>query len=109
MTSKIVTANRLTDGRVVYLNTRGGWSEDVNSVNIARDEDQAAALLAQAQADAVANRVVEPYLIDVDENIGHEKGSDGDSGSPRLRRYRERIRASGPSVRLDHGKQAGWR
>ena len=104
MTSKIVTANRLTDGRVVFLDTGGGWSEDVTAVAVARDEGQAATLLAQAQADAVANRVVEPYLIDVEERSGDE-----DSGPLRLRRYRERLRASGPSVRLDHGKQAGWR
>ena len=99
ITSQIVTANRLTDGRVVYFDLDGGWSEEAVSVAIARDKGEAAALLARAQADALANRVVEPYLIDVEE----------DGGGLHPRRYRERLRAAGPSVRLDHGKQAGWR
>lgn len=97
MARQIVTANRLTDGRVVYLAAHGAWSEWPGEAAVAGDGTQAAALLARAQADAVS-RVVEPYLIDLDDDAGVTP-----------RRYRELIRASGPSVRRDLGKQAAPR
>ena len=92
-----MTANRLSDGAVVYLALDGVWVEDVIQALVAHDADAAAALEA-AGAQAAADRiVVEPYLIDVlDSGLG-----------PKPLRYRERIRAQGPSVRLDLGYQAG--
>ena len=93
MSERIITANRLIDGAVVYRTAHEGWSERLEDGNLLAPE-VAEATLAGVQADDVGN-VVEPYLIEV-----------GDEGAARPTRYRERIRASGPSVRLDLGKQA---
>ncbi len=97
MPFRALTANRLDDGRVVYLTPLGGWSERLNEAALAADEAGAEALLARGRAQAAAARVVEPYLIEVVES----------DGLVAPLRYREAIRARGPSVRLDLGKQAG--
>lgn len=97
MSLKALTANRLDDGRVVYLTPQDGWSEWLNEAALAADEDRAEAILARGRAEAAAARVVEPYLIEVVET----------DGLVAPLRYREAIRARGPSVRLDLGKQAG--
>ena len=44
------------------------------------------------------NHVVDVYLADIEV---------GDNGAPTLLHYREKMRAVGPSVRRDLGKQAG--
>jgi len=97
MTQQVVSANRLTDGLVVYLTPKSGWSERLADGHVAADETAAKSILAlakQAQDDRI---VVDPYLIDV---------ADFD-GELRPKKYREYIRAMGPSVRPDLGKQAG--
>ncbi len=94
MTDRIVTANRLSDGLVVYLNG-AGWSESIEDARIAGD-DASAHLLAEAEAPEQAIRVVGPYLIEVDR----------EAGVPRPVSTREVIRALGPTVRPDLGKQA---
>lgn len=96
MSLAIVTANRLADGRVIYLGERG-WSTQMGDSKIAGSDAEATALLELAQR-AVADRVVvDPYLIDVLE----------EAGSIRPARRRERIRGAGPTVRPDLGYQAG--
>ncbi len=95
MTSKIVTANRLGDGLVVYLNG-AGWSERIDDARVAGDDAAASRLLAQAEGPGQAIRVVDPYLIEVT----------GEGAVPRPVRHREVIRALGPTVRPDLGKQA---
>jgi len=84
-----VTANRLADGRVVFLTEAGGWSTALAAAR-AVGEDGAAALLAAAEADAARALVVAPYLIRLDE------GPDG----PVAADFRERIRAEGPTIHL---------
>lgn len=90
------TANRLLDGEVVWLGAHGKWVEDVNSALVitteAEKEDQAA-VAHKADAD---NVVVEPYEIDLT--------VEGSTIVPV--RFREQIRAAGPTFRLDLGKQA---
>ena len=95
MSSKVVTANRLTDGSVVYLTDAGAWSEWLNEAALAGEEEGAERLLERGRAGA-ATEIVEPYLIEVVEN----------DGLLAPLRYREALRARGPSVHLDHGKQA---
>jgi hypothetical protein len=98
MSEKIITANRLSDGAVLFLGPEGYWVEDVTAARVEADEDGHAALEA-AGAEAVARQLlVEPYLIDV------ERSGDG---AIRPTRYRERIRARGPSTHPHFGKQAG--
>lgn len=93
---QVVTANRLTDGVVVYLDPAGGWSERAEQGQLATSEDQAEALMAVAAAAVVRREVVAPYLIEVSDAGGRLAPV----------RLRERIRAMGPTVRLDLGKQA---
>ena len=95
MADRIVTANRLSDGLVVYLNG-AGWSERIDDARVARAEEDAAVLLAQAEAPGQALRVVDPYLIEVTR----------DGAVSRPVSNREAIRALGPTVRPDLGKQA---
>ncbi len=91
-----VTANRLSDGEVVWLGTNGRWVETVDSALVLSTEEERAAALAQAhQADA-DNIVLEPYEIDVQ----------AEQGAVIPVRLREQIRAAGPTMRLDLGKQA---
>ncbi len=96
MTAQIVTANRLTDGLVVYLDGSGAWSERVEEGRVAPSGEAGAALLASAEAPEQGVLVVGPYLMDVAV----------DGGLPRPVSNREVIRAKGPTVRLDLGKQA---
>jgi hypothetical protein len=97
MAVQIVTANRLRDGAVVYL---GPGFEVVERLDLAlrlSTKDEVEAALARA-AQYVAERViVNPYPMEVTVT--------GDSIAPL--RMREIIRAAGPTVRRDLGKQAG--
>ena len=95
MADKIVTANRLDDGLVVYLNG-AGWSERIDDAQVAGDDAAAERLLARAEGPGQAVRVVDPYLIEVTRA----------GGVPQPVRHREAIRARGPTVRPDLGKQA---
>ena len=91
--TQIVTANRLIDGIVVFQDEAGGWSEDFARAAVHED---AAAALARAGEDVAASFVVDPYAIEVEQRNGHY--------APKS--LREAIRAAGPTVRRDLGKQA---
>lgn len=92
---QIVTANRLGDGAVVFFADDGGWSERIARAQVvARSEGEA--LLVKAEA--AAGAVVAPYLIDVEANLA------GDATRPMPTRYRERIRAFGPSIHPQFAK-----
>lgn len=96
MTAQVVTANRLTDGLVVYLDERGGWADSVEHAGIAEGKEDGAAILALAETAAQSLLVVGPYLMAV--------ALEG--GRPYPASHREVIRAKGPTVRGDLGKQA---
>jgi hypothetical protein len=93
----MLTANRLSDGAVVYWTSDGGWSDRLEAGYVLISADQSAAAEAagaRAQADLL---VVGAYVMDVRTN----------GAVPEPVKMREIIRAAGPSVRLDLGKQAG--
>lgn len=91
----MLTANRLRDGEVVYWRD-GTWVTRLDEGSVFSDKVLADDALARA-AQAVADRlVVNPYLFAVRRN--------GISLQPV--EEREVIRAAGPSVRRDLGKQA---
>ena len=96
MALQVLTANRLADGDVVYLADGDVWSETIRAARVARDTDEAALLEAAGERSVANQTIVAPYLIDVAE----------DGAGPTPVRYREMIRARGPSVRADLGKQA---
>jgi hypothetical protein len=93
---QVVTANRLDDGDVVYLTSDGQWSALLSDACLAGDKQKTDALLEIGRQSVAAQVVIEPYAIDV---IAEE-------GTVRASRYREHIRASGPTIRADLGKQA---
>lgn len=91
-----VTANRLLDGEPVYLTAAHDWSEQVSDAAIADGKNEGEALMAVA-ARAIADRlVVGAYLFTVD-------AADGVAVPVSVR---EQIRARGPTVRPDLGKQS---
>ncbi len=95
MTLKAVTANRLREGSVVYLAAGGGWSERIVESRVTADDDEGAALLAEAERWVRQRLVVAPYLfaVAVEDGVVHPLGQ------------REIIRAEGPGKRPDPGHQ----
>ena len=89
---KVLTANDLPTGEVIFW-SQGRWVEHFGEAEIF-DGDLADAALAGAEAQPTV--AVAPYLIDL---------QDSPEG-PVPVSYRERLRALGPTNRLDHGKQA---
>ncbi len=90
MTLQVATANRLSDGIVVFLGYDGEWTRHIDDARIAERDDDVAELLSEAEAEA---SVVGPYLIDVD-----VRSPEGLGRTVRPETYRERIRAFGPST-----------
>lgn len=88
MSLQVITANRLTDGAVVYLTADGSWSERVGDGAIIRDAADDARLIAQAEAALAAQQVVGPEPVEVTER----------EGGPFPVSFREVIRAVGPGI-----------
>ncbi len=72
------------------------WSEDFNRAAVRADAAATAEALARAKEDEEANLIVEPYAVAGRERNGHV--------APKA--LREAIRAAGPTIRRDLGKQA---
>jgi hypothetical protein len=81
---KILTANRLADGAVVYLGKGNLWTRAIED---AARLDAEAAPAALAEAKAQVGLFVGAYLIEADE-----------AGIVSRERLRETIRAKGPTV-----------
>jgi hypothetical protein len=92
---QVLTANRLASGAVVYWSTAPGWVPSLPEAT-PLGEDEAEAALAHAAEWVARREVVGPYLFDVRET----------AGAITPVKERELIRARGPSVRADLGKQA---
>jgi hypothetical protein len=89
---KALTANRLRDGEVVFWRD-GAWVERFPDAHMFADEAEAEPALATARGQATV--IVDPYLIDV--------RFEGDAPVPIA--FRERVRALGPTIHPDMGKQ----
>lgn len=91
---KVVTANRLMTGEVVYRLADGAWTDDLDQAEVV-EADAAMAALSAASADEGA--IVGPYLMDVAaaaariEPIGRG-------------RLRESIRFFGPTIHPEFGR-----
>jgi hypothetical protein len=92
---QMLTANRLKDGDVLYWKA-GAWVESLRDGEVFPEQAAADAALAAAQSFVNDNAVVNPYLFDVRV----------DASGVHPVKEREIIRAAGPSVRDDLGKQA---
>ncbi len=94
--SQMLTANRLRDGDVLYRKG-SGWVLALAQGDVYADQASADAALAAALAETLRNEFVAPYLFEVRVTDGVIKPV----------KEREIIRAAGPTVRADLGKQAG--
>ena len=92
---QIVGASRLDDGLAVWLGRGRRWVDRAGEAEVFAAADVAAALQA-AQADVAAQLVLDVYPIDVAVV----------DGRPVPLHMRERVKALGPSIRPDLGKQA---
>ncbi len=85
---QIITASRLGDGAVVFLDAQDGWSERLDHAAVFPDKAAAAIGLATGDAAQAASLVVDVYAIDV--------STQGGSIVPL--KLREVIRARGPTI-----------
>lgn len=92
-TPKVVTANALLEGDVVYLDPKSEWVRDIQDADVVTD--QASAELKLLEAEARSHEVVGAYLANVAI----------DNGSIKTTHFRETFRTRGPS-NYRHGKQA---
>ncbi len=90
-TPKVVTANHLLLGDVIYQ-TQDGWSRQLADAEVLTDEAHADLRLIEAAQQT--GEVVGAYLADVDTS----------NGTPAPAHFREAFRAKGPS-NYAHGKQ----
>lgn len=88
---QILTANLLGDGLVVFLDQDGAWASSLENASLAHSNDDASRLEAIGGEAARANIIVDPYLVEVEDN--------GSSLLPV--KMRERMRVGGPSVNLE--------
>jgi hypothetical protein len=89
-----IVANSLTDGVVVFRGKSGDWVDQFADAKLYSDKAEAEA--AEAQAKAQVTTVIDAYAIDVRL----------DDGQPVPISYRERVKALGPTIHPDMGKQA---
>ncbi|WP_167647837.1 DUF2849 domain-containing protein [Mameliella alba] len=92
-TPKVVTANALLAGDVVYLTADDRWSADLRDAELLTDE--AHAQLRLVEASARHSEVVGVYLADMEPS----------ANGPEPTHFREAFRRKGPS-NYAHGKQA---
>jgi hypothetical protein len=92
---QMITANRLRDGEVVWWNA-GRWVEMLSDGEVFSDSDAAKAALIKALVFVNENVVVNPYLFQVRLQAGALHPVE----------EREIVRALGPSVAKNYGKQA---
>ena len=81
---QVASANRLSDGVVVWLNDAGEWTTRLDLAAVAREGRAGEILLQRARAEALS--VIDPFLVAVIEEEG---------GAIEPLSLREKIRASG--------------
>lgn len=91
--TKVITANDLFSGAVIYWKADGSWTEDLSEAQILEGP---AALDTLQKAVADEANSVGPYLMDVEDNHAP-------AGRARLR---ETIREAGPTIHPEFGRQA---
>ena len=92
---KVVTANRLREGDVVYLTADDTWTPHHHEAELIEDEAHAQIRLLHASAQKLV--IVGAYLADA------RRGPKG----PEPLHFREAFRTRGPS-NYNHGKQADF-
>jgi hypothetical protein len=85
----MVTANRTSDGVVIYRTAQQGWSANLSDAAIVRTSDEARTLLGEATADDVG--AIGAYIAPVEVE---------DGGAVRPGNLREHIRSEGLTIAL---------
>lgn len=93
---KVITANRLLNGDVVWLGKDDAWVERLTLARTFEGKEEAAEGLAIGQKAEADQKVVGVYDMDVTV----------EDGVIQPVRLRERIRAAGPTTHPQFGKQA---
>jgi hypothetical protein len=93
---QVLTANRLIDGEVVYLDGDDGWVERLAEARLLATPAEGEVALAKGVVAEDERKVVHAYLFDVA----------GQGAALKPVKMREIIRAAGPTIRRDLGKQA---
>ncbi|HUZ67626.1 MAG TPA: DUF2849 domain-containing protein [Beijerinckiaceae bacterium] len=93
---QVITANRLRDGAVVYFGPNERWVEGLQEAVLLPDPESVKSTLERALVGEKANVVLDLFAFDVERS----------GGEVRPIHIRDAIRASGPTVRQDLGKQA---
>ena len=94
-TPKVVTANDLLEGDVIYRKADGTWTRKHEEAELLEGEEAANQALQAAHAQSL--ELVGAYLADA------RLGADG---KPEPVHFREAFRTRGPSNYPQHGKQA---
>jgi len=92
---QLILANRLDDGRAVFLTATGTWSNTAADAAVAENEAELDTLMTVAQAADLANFVVSVTPVAAD--------TSGDQIAPAHIKFA--MQARGPSVRADLGYQ----
>ncbi|MGI4764088.1 MAG: DUF2849 domain-containing protein [Janthinobacterium lividum] len=85
---QIVTASRLADGAVVFLEAGGGWSDRLDRASIFADKTESDAGLEAGKVAEAASLVLDVYAVDVTIQ----------GGTVVPTKLRELIRARGPTI-----------
>ena len=86
--AQIVTASRLTDGAVVFLDGAGGWTERLDRSRLFADKAETAAGLEAGKVAEAGCLVIDVYAVDVVVQAGLVVPT----------KLREAIRARGPTI-----------
>lgn len=93
---QVLTANLVVDGEVVYWRADGSWTLELKEAAVFEAAEAEGPGLASADTAVAEQKIMDPYLFAVSLDDGAISPSS----------VREKIRAKGPTVRLDLGKQA---
>ncbi|MFY0309170.1 DUF2849 domain-containing protein [Leisingera sp. D0M16] len=91
-TPKVITANDLLEGDVIYFTADNGWTRNMAEAELITDEAEAQLRLIEAEKQNI--KIVGAYLADA------KAGPNG----PEPTHFREEFRRTGPSNYF-HGKQ----
>lgn len=92
--SAVITANRLSDGLVVYRRDGRDWTTAIGEASVYADDAAVAAALEASKLDIIARLIVDPYAVPLDPT----------SATRRPKFLKEVIRAFGPTIR--YGEEA---
>jgi hypothetical protein len=86
--SRVLSANRLRDGIIVYLGPYGDWVTHINEAALLTSDEACEAGMAKARYAMAANLIVDPLMVEV------KQADDGRLATT----LRNAIRAAGPTI-----------